>query len=366
MSASDPLLQFAAAVLVLAAPAGVLTALPTGRARALRAVVGAGLVGAIASLVVDAVAGDAAAGLSADLPARILDAAIAAAVTAIVARLAAERLGAAGALTVAASWSVLVYQPVIAAVVGEFPPLVQSLTGAVDFAGVLATHVAAAATLIAVHVLPWPRRPAAPAPSGGGLMRSLAGAALIVLGALAWFAGVERVIDAATGRILVNGLVGVVLATVAWAAVEKIRWNRFTPAGLVGGALSGWAAVGLGAPFLEPPALVATAVLGGAVASAMSGGGEGRRAAPGLGWSLGAIGAAATGGIVLALLGDGFGLASTGTLLLVAGQLAAVLVVALIAGLAGLVCAGLAIAVDAVRGRLRANRTGAAHPDDAA
>ncbi len=342
MSASDPLLQLVTAVLVLLAPAGLLVGLPMGRTNVLRAVVSAGLVGAIASLAVDTVVVDAAAGSAADLPARILDAAIAAAVTAIVARLAAVRLGAAGAVTVAAAWSVLVYQPVIAAVVGEFPPLVQSLTGAVDFAGVLATHVAAAATLIVVHVLPWPRRPDVSVPTEGGLPRSLTGAALVLLGGVAWFLGVERVIDAATGRILVNGLLGIVLATAAWAAVEKIRWNRFTPTGLVGGALCGWAAVGLGAPFLEPPALVATAVLGGAVASAMSGGGEGRRAAPGLGWSLGAIGAAAMGGIVLALLGDGFGLASTGTLLLVAGQLAAVLVIALIAGLAGLACAGLA------------------------
>lgn len=348
MITSDPALQLIAAVLVLCAPAGVL--LGTGRlerARLLAALV-AGAVGAAASIT-----GDALAGPVADLPASILDAAIAAAVTAIVATLAAPRLGSVGGAVFAGSWSALVYQPVVGAVIGEFPPLVQSLIGAVDFGGVLATHVAAGAALLVVHLLPAPRRVTSFALGARDLEwpRAVLAAALVIVGGTAWLVGVERVVDEATGRIVANALVGIAVAAIAWSLIEKIGWNRLTPAVLVAGAWGGWAAIGIGAPFLAPPALGAAAVLGGAVGSALSGAGvRDGDAAPRRSWTVGVIGATAAGGIVVALLADGFGLAATGTLVLAAAQLVAVMVVSLVAAIGGLLCWAIARAAIAVIG----------------
>lgn len=343
---SDPALQLVAAVLVLATPAGVMLATGrTGRARTATALV-AGAIGATVSLLADALAGP-----FTDPPARMLDAAIAAAVTATLAVLAARRLGAVGGGVVAVTWTALVYQPIIAAVVGDFPPLLQSLLGAVDYAGVLATHVALAGALLVVHLLPAPQRAnLEPTPPRWG--RSLAGGGLILLGATAWLVGVERVVDDATGRLLANAVVGIALAAVTWMLVEKIGWNRVTPAAVVPAAWGGWAAIGIGAPFLAPPALAGAAVLGGALGAALSG--AGRRDSsleePRRSWTVGVIGATAAGGVIVALLADGFGLAATGTLVLAAAQLVAVLVATVLGALGGVVCWAVARVVIALLG----------------
>lgn len=349
MITSDPALQLIAAVLVLCAPVGVLLGTGRGeRARLLAALV-AGAVGAAASI-----AGDALAGPVADPPASILDAAIAAAVTAIVATLAAPRLGPVGGVVFAGVWSALVYQPVVGAVIGEFPPLVQSLLGAIDFGGVLATHVAAGAALLVVHLIPAPRRVTSRAvvARAGAWHRALLAASLVLVGGTAWLVGVERVVDEATGRIVANSLIGIAVAAIVWSLIEKIGWNRVTPAVLVAGVWGGWAAVGIGAPFLAPPALGAAAVLGGAVGSALSGAGvrDGDASAPRRSWTVGAIGATAAGGIIVALLADGFGLAATGSLVLAASQLVAVIVVSLVAAIGGVVCWAIARAAIAVVG----------------
>lgn len=341
MTLSDPALQLVCALLVLLAPVGVLVGLGGAERRQAAVALAAGVTGAAASLL-----GDALAGPFTDPPARILDAAIAAAVTAILASLAAGRLGPLGGVVLAGSWAALVHQPIVAAVVGEFPTLVQATLGAVDFAGVLATHVALAGTLLVVHLLPAPA-PAAPRPVGEprvGWPRALLSAALVLAAAVAWLVGVERVIDAATPRLLLNGLVGIAIATALWLLVERIGWARVTPAGAVAGAWAGWAAVGIGAPFLAPPALVASAVLGGAIGSVLSGAGvrDAPDSAPRRSWTVGALGATAAGGVVTALLADGFGLAATGTLLLAGAELVAVLVIGLLAAIGGLACWALA------------------------
>lgn len=348
MITSDPALQLVAAVLVLCAPVGVL--LGTGRPERARwlTVLVAGAAGASASIIVDALAGPVA-----DVPARILDAAIAAAVTATLATLAARRVGAVGGVAFASAWTVLVFQPVIAAVVGEFPPVLQSLIGAVDYAGVLATHVALAGGLLVVHLLP-AARGAAVEPAAPGWARSCLAGALVLAGATGWIVGVERVIDDAIGRLLANAIVGVALAAAVWMLVEKIGWNRVTPAGVVAAVWGGWAGIGIGAPFLAPPALGAAAVLGGAVGSALSGAGrrDSDREAPRRSWTLGVIGSTAAGGVIVALLADGFGLAATGTLELAAAQLAAVLLATVLGALGGVVCwavARLIIALTSIR-----------------
>lgn len=336
MILSDPTLQLVCAVLVLLAPVGVVLGLGwPGRRRAVVALAG-GAAGAVASWLADALAGP-----ISDPSARILDASIAAATTAILASLSARRLGPVGGVVLAAAWSALVHQPVVGAVIGEFPSLLQSVVGAIDFAGVLATHVALGGSLLVVHLLPASAHgrldDGAHAPSWG---RSLLAAACVMVGGTAWIVGVERVVDAATGRLVTNALVGIAIATALWLLVERIGWARVTPAGAVAGAWAGWAAVGVGAPFLAPPALVAAAALGGAVGSVLSGAGarDAPGAAPRRSWTIGAIGATATGGVVTALLADGFGLAATGTLLLAAAEVGAVLAATVLAALGGLLC----------------------------
>lgn len=346
MTLSDPALQLACALLVLLAPVGVLLGLGRVERRQAAVAVAGGVAGAVASLL-----GDALAGPFTDPPARILDAALAAAVTATLASLAARRLGPLGGVVLAVAWTALVYQPVVASVIGEFPTLVQATLGAVDFAGALATHVALGGALLVVHLLPAPALVAAGEVDarGVGWRRAVLAAALVLVAGSAWFVGVERVVDAATPRLLLNGVLGIALATTLWLLVERIGWARVTPSGAVAGAWAGWAAVGIGAPFLAPPALVAAAVLGGAIGSVLSG--AGAREAPGAprrSWTVGVLGATAAGGVVTALLADGFGLAATGTLLLAGAELAAVLAIGALSALGGLLCWSLARAAMAV------------------
>lgn len=356
MTLSDPALQLACALLVLLAPVGVLLGLGRVERRQAAVAVAGGVAGAVASLL-----GDALAGPFTDPPARILDAAIAAAVTATLASLAARRLGPLGGVVLAGAWTALVYQPVVAAVIGEFPTLVQATLGAVDFAGALATHVALGGALLVVHLLPAPALVGAAGVDtrGMGWRRAVLAAALVLVAASAWFVGVERVVDAATPRLLLNGVLGIALATTLWLLVERIGWARVTPSGAVAGAWAGWAAVGIGAPFLAPPALVAAAVLGGAIGSVLSGAGarEAPGSAPRRSWTVGVLGATAAGGVVTALLADGFGLAATGTLLLAGAELAAVLAIGALSAIGGLLCWLLARAVKAVAGALSRSRS---------
>ncbi|MDO8337269.1 MAG: hypothetical protein Q7T15_03335, partial [Microcella sp.] len=87
--------------------------------------------------------------------------------------------------------------------------------------------------------------------------------------------------------------------------------------------------------------------------SALSGAGarDDDGSAPRRSWAVGAIGATATGGVIVALLADGFGLAATGTLVLAAAQLGAVLAVTVLAALGGVVCWAIAWAVVRATGR---------------
>ncbi|WP_439565905.1 hypothetical protein [Microcella sp.] len=346
MGASDAVLQLVCAALVLAVPLGLLTVLPPTRGRRTAAAV-AGLVGGAASLTVDAL-------LSApvDGPGRVLDAALAAAIAASVAALASMRLGSLGGAVFAAIWSILVYQPVFAAVVGSVPSLVQTVFGAVDYAGVLATHVAAAASLIVLHALPVPPREISARPQAVGLRRALIATALVTLGASAWMVGVERVVNAASGRILGNAVVGLLLGALIWTLIERIAGRPGTPSGLVAGTVLAWAAVGLGVAFLSPMALGASVVIGVAggaaiVVRARAGTDIGRRGA------IAVIVATAIGGVILALLADGFGMAATGSTALVAGQLGALLAVCLGAAGSGLLCWAAAVGTIVVHERAR-------------
>lgn len=348
MGASDPVLQLVCAVLVLAVPAAPLVLFPAPHGRRAAAAVAAGVAGVAVSLAIDAVVP-----APVDGAGSLLDAALAGAIAASVAVLAALRLGSLGGAVFAAVWSILVFQPVFAALVGSVPSLVQTVFGAVDYAGVLATHVAAAASFIALSLLPVPPRDAASAPApSASLGRAIVAVLLLTIGATAWMVGLERVINAATGRILGNAIVGVLLGALMWALIARIAGRPFSPRGLVAGGVLGWAAIGAGVAFLSPMALAASAVIGVAggaavVVRARPGADPGRRGA------IAVIVAVAIGGVILALLADGFGMAATGSTALVAGQLGAVIAIALGSAASGLLCWLIAAAAIVVRDRAR-------------
>ena len=342
MGATDAVLQFVCAVLVVAIPAGILTVYgPPRRVRVIGVVV-AGLVGAAGSIAIDVVFSS-----PVDVPGRTLDAAFTGAIVATVAILASKRLGTLGGAVFGATWGLLVFHAVFAAVVGSVPSVVQTVFGAVDYAGVLATHVAAAASLLTLYALPVPPRDHAQPPITATLARSLCALALITVGASAWMVGVERVVNVSTGRTLGNAVAGLVLGAVVWVLIERIAGRPFVPAAIVRGCVVGWASIGLGVAFLSPMALVTSTVIATAsgaaiVVRARDSADPNRRGA------IGVIIATSTGGVVLALLADGFGLAATGSTALVVGQLSAVLAIALgAAALGGLcwVCAAGAIVV---------------------
>lgn len=350
MGATDPVLQLVASLLVLAIPAALLTAFRASGSRRIAAVASAGIVGSAASLVVDALLST-----PVDGPGRILDAAFAGAIAASIAVLAALRLGTLGGAVFGAAWSVIVFQPVFAALVGSVPSLVQTVFGAVDYAGVLVTHVAAAASFMVLHALPVPPRESVAVPTATSLRGAVAATALLTLGASSWMVGVERVINEATGRILGNAVVGLLVGAVIWTIIERIAGRPFTPGGLVAGAVLGWGAIGLGVAFLSPMALGASAVIGVAggaavVVRARDGSDLGRRGA------IAVIVAVAIGGIVLALLADGFGMAATGSTALVVGQLGAVFAIGLGSAASGLLCWALAAGAIVLQERYRKTR----------
>lgn len=350
MGASDPVLQLVASLFVLAIPAALFTVFPAPQSRRISAVAVAGVVGALASFTVDAL-------LSApvDVFGSILDAAFAGAIAASIAVLAALRLGTLGGAVFGTVWSVIVFQPVFSALVGSVPSLVQTVFGAVDYAGVLATHVAAAASFIVLHSLPVPPRGSAAVREARSLRRAVIATALLTLGAASWMVGVERVINEATGRILGNAIVGLLLGAAIWSIVERIAGRPFAPGGLVAGAVLGWAAIGLGVAFLSPMALGASAVIGvaggaAAVVRARDGANLERRGA------IAVIVSVSIGGVVFALLADGFGMAATGSTGLVAGQLGAVLAIGLGSAASGLLCWVLAAGAIVLQERGRKSR----------
>jgi len=340
VSSSDPLLQLICAALVLLAPMGVSLVAPNAGPRFRRAAVTAGAFGAGASFATSALLGT-----PTDTATRILDAAMASSVSVVVALIAMQRLGVAGGAVFAVGYGLLIGPAITNAVLGEYPALLLTVFGAIDYAGVLATHVAPAAALLLVALMPTPAGETLPATVSPSVRRALLGALFVGVGGLAWLIGLEGAIDEVTGRIAVNGAVGILIAVIAWVVMERVRWARFTPAGMVAGAIAGWAAVGVGAPFLAPVALVAVAFLGGLAAGAVPGehrGTQGR--AVGARTVIAVIVAVLVGGVITSLLGDGFGLAATGTLTLTAAQVGAVIVVGLTAAAGALPCWLLAVA----------------------
>ncbi|MBR22321.1 MAG: hypothetical protein CMF57_07770 [Leifsonia sp.] len=342
---SDPVLQLACAALVLFVPVGVQQGLRPSATPRILIIAAVSLVAAVASLVADV-----AVGLGVDVAASVLDASFAGAIAATVALVVAQRLGTAGGAVFGLSWSLVVFQPVAAAVLDGVPSLVQVAFGAIDYGGVLASHVGAGSALLALSLLPVarPRDRAHQAESAVRVIervswgRGVMGASLVIAGGAAWLLGVDRVLTVASGRTLVNALAGMALAALLWIVVEKIAVDRVAPEGLIAGSLLGWGAIGAGVPYLSPLALIAavaggTAAAVGAVAQARA------RGAGVLRWGSGSmLVAVAVGSIVMTLLADRFGLAEMATITFTVEQLTATIVVAVVAGTGGIVCGLLA------------------------
>jgi ammonia channel protein AmtB len=250
-------------------------------------------------------------------------------------------------VTFGLTWSILVYQPVAAAVLDGVPSLVQLAFGAIDYGGVLASHAAAASALLVLSLLPPARshrdgQSAQDAATHVSWGRGVVGTLLVLVGGTAWLLGVDRVLTEASGRTLVNAVAGMTLGALIWITIEKIATDRVSPEGLIAGALLGWAAIGALVPYLSPFALIA-AVAAGAGAGA---GAVVRRRARGAGtlrWgSVSILVALAVGSLVMTLLADRFGLAEMATITFTVEQLTATVVVAIVAGVGGLVCGALA------------------------
>jgi ammonia channel protein AmtB len=343
---SEPLLQLVCAALVLLIPVGIHLALPRSPRHRIVAVVAVGVLAAVVSIGVDVVTTS-----RADASALVLDASMAGGLASVMTLLAAQRLNTLGGATFALAWSVLVYQPVAAAVLDGVPSFTQVVLGAVDYGGVLASHVAAAAALLVLAVLPARGVSDLVTDTRASWPRAVLGAGLLVIGASAWLLAVERVLTEASGRTLANALTGMTLGALVWVLVEKIAIDRLTPSGLVGGVVVGWATLGAGAPYLSPIALGATVIIGTAAAVGAAARVLGRGTKPMLAGSIAILVGAFVGAVVTSLLADRFGLSETGTLTLSIGQIVAVIVVGLAGAAGGVLCWLLAGAMTAIGGK---------------
>lgn len=326
MTSSDAMLQLACAVLVLGMPIGI--ALVAAPIRAARLPLLAGSAAAALGVSVWA----AALGLDPDLPARVLDAALLGGVAFVLGRAAAARLGGLGAGLFAGLTGATLLAPLLLLLVGIVPGVLQAILGTVDFAGVLATHVAVAAALLIGQALAarppdlGPGASVGPSPARTGLA-----VGLVAIAATGWMLGAERLITEASGRIALNAGAGAVLGAGVWLLIAVLAGRGRPAGGAVLGALLGWGAVGAGAPYLSPMAVAAAVVLGVSAGAAIvlrrrAGASASARSAVAM------IVAVAVGGIVTALLADGFGLAATGSIAGVVAHLGAVIVtIALVA-----------------------------------
>lgn len=334
MTSSDAVLQLACAVLVLGLPLGVAVVAPPPRVALLPLVAGS----VVAALAVPAWA--VVLGLSPDPAARLLDTALLGGVAFVLGRAAAARIGGVGAGVLAALTGAVLLAPLLLALVGIVPGVLQQAIGAVDFAGVLATHVAVAVTVGVMQALtgrppgPIGADPGSPAPA-----RTALAVVLVAIAATGWMLGAERLVTDASGRTALNAGSGALLGAAVWLIIAVLAGRERPAGGAVLGALLGWGAVGAGAPYLSPMAVAAAVALGVSAGAAIV-----LRRRPGASASgrtaVAMIVAVTIGGVMTALLADGFGLAATGSIAGVIAHIGAVLAIsALAAPLAAIIIA---------------------------
>lgn len=178
--------------------------------------------------------------------------------------------GAVSSTVFAGILTLLVYVPVVSLVFALwYDPLATGI-GLLDLGAALPTEVAAGSATLAVVFLRrrdekiprrQPARGASLIPLGMGL----------VVAWIAWLMGLELAIDSLTPLIVGNSILMALSGALAWALVERARFQTNTVTGTVLGLLAGLAAATPAAGYVEPALAVITALLAGAFAALMSG-----------------------------------------------------------------------------------------------
>jgi ammonia channel protein AmtB len=232
----------------------------------------------------------------------------------------------------AAGWTALALVPPAVLLFGNGSIWILETVGVLDYAGALVIAVPAFGVVLALRLVRI-RRTTPPQPS---TRHPLVAAVLVWTCVLAWLAGSELTLSAATADILLAGVVTPVLSAVGWAVVERIRLATNTVAAAGSGAIAGLVAVLAAAPYVDFLwSAVLGAIVGPVTALIAFGGSAGPAWRGGLRHLIAILPAAGAAGIVfLGLFAAERGLVYTGKADVLLTQVAALL---LITGWAALV-----------------------------
>ncbi|MHC5796125.1 hypothetical protein ACVXZ4_08190 [Lacisediminihabitans sp. FW035] len=166
-------------------------------------------------------------------------------------------------LAVAAAATAIVFLPVARAVFGApFDPFGTQL-GVIDLGGALPTLAAGGAVAVGTALV---RRSSTPGvPASSKRWSSIVPAILAWVAGIGWLVGLELAADDMVPIILVSALVIPAVATLAASVVERLRFRRTTPSGVVTGLLAGMAAAVPACAFVTPTLAVAIGLAAGAV-----------------------------------------------------------------------------------------------------
>lgn len=166
-------------------------------------------------------------------------------------------------LVVAAVSAVIVFLPVARAVFGApFDPFGTQL-GVIDLGGALPTLVAGGAVAVGTALV---RRSSTPgAPASPKRWSTIVPAVFAWIAGIGWLVGLELAADDMVPIIVVSALVIPAVAAIAASVVERLRFRRTTPSGVVTGLLAGMAAAVPACAFVTPTLAVAIGLAAGAV-----------------------------------------------------------------------------------------------------
>jgi hypothetical protein len=165
-------------------------------------------------------------------------------------------------LAVAAASTVIVFLPVARAVFGApFDPFGTQL-GVIDLGGALPALVAGGAVAVGTALV---RRSSPGAPASPKRWSSVVPAILAWVAGIGWLVGLELAADDMVPIIVVSALVIPAVATVTASVVERLRFRRTTPSGVVTGLLAGMAAAVPACAFVTPTLAAAVGLAAGAV-----------------------------------------------------------------------------------------------------
>ena len=215
-------------------------------------------------------------------------------------------------VVVAVVATAVVFLPVASTVFGAtFDPFGTQL-GVIDLGGALPALVGSGAVAVGTALVR--RAPASvrPARATGG--KTLARAIFAWAAAVGWMVGLELAADDMVPIIVASALLIPAVAAVAASVVERLRFRRTTPDGVVTGLLAGIAAAVPACAFVAPQLAVATGLAAGAIVTLLP---DRLRAWPAATLAVGA----AIGVVLLGAFGTNIGYIYTGQPELVIGQL---------------------------------------------